>query len=653
MHPRRNRDAEARACKDVFTRLARRLLARVVVVTQKGLVNASGTRPAERREPRVGASAKTRSLQVRLALLVVFITSPILLLVGFLSLYSATQALDREREDRGLRAAEWLDDALGPLIDDTPRLQSEVDRFTRVRSGVSDIYVLRIDDENGGLTSVAATARVAAVAPHATDWSAVKEDRTVLRKQEGSWNMAAPLHDKQGHVRGVVHADVIVREGSEALLIDARVYIGLAALGGLGLTALALVFGLDKAIGGPVERLVAVMERARSGDLNVEVEVTNLDEFGWLGENFNRMLRQLKENDTSLRRLMEQVAQFNEELKKQVALATEELAKKNDELARANHRLFEAQRALGNSERLASLGQLASQIAHEIGTPLNSIYGHIQLLATEIPESAKGRVAIVEGQVERLTKIIEDVLRTLRLPDAVLKEIDVNPVLAGIAAFTQPVAENRKIRLEVRPREGLPPVYADSRQLEQVLLNLFTNALDAMLDGGTLTLESDVVNVPEKPREAGGSSLGLEAEHVLIRVRDTGTGIAPENLHRIFEPFFTTKAPGAGTGLGLSICQQIVRKFRGTLSVESAGVGKGSCFIVSLPAVRPTSTVATSLAPTSETTTSAASASGLSSESSRSASAPELEPATLTTDSSATLVEETTDSADAPSGSPS
>jgi signal transduction histidine kinase len=554
-------------------------------------------RPAERRESRAGASAKTRSLQVRLALLVVFIASPVLILVGFLSLYAADRALEHEREDRGVRIAQWLDDAFAPIsLLDPPALRSEIDRFTHVRSGVSDIYILKWDEDTGDLSSVAASARVAAVAPLWNDWEALREDKPILRKQEGGWNMAAPLHDARHAIRGIVHAEVQLREKPEELLADARLYIVLAALGGLGLTGLALVFGLDRVIGEPVERLVAAMERARLGDLNVEVEVTHLDEFGWLGENFNRMLRKLKENDESLRKLMEQVARFNEELRKQVALATEELAGKNDELARANHRLFEAQRALGNSERLASLGQLASQIAHEIGTPLNSIYGHIQLLAAdEIPDTAKSRVTIVEGQVERLTKIIENVLRTLRLPDAQLSEIDVNQVIAGIAAFTQPVAENRKIHLVLKLKEELPRVYADSQKLEQVLLNLFTNALDAMPSGGTLTLESDLALAPARPRDPQGSSPGLESTrfdeaHVLIRVRDTGGGIAPENLIRIFEPFFTTKAPGSGTGLGLSICQEIVSRFRGLLSAESEGLGKGSCFVVSLPAVRRTAT---------------------------------------------------------------
>jgi signal transduction histidine kinase len=405
-------------------------------------------------------------------------------------------------------------------------------------------------------------------------------------------------------------------------MTGAKLYLALAALGAVGLTGLGLTFALDRAIARPVEQLVEVMEKARQGDLDAEVPVVNLDEFGWLGENFNRMLRKLKENDESLRGLMDQVAQFNESLQKQVALATEELAKKNEELGRANHRLFEAQRALGNSERLASLGQLASQIAHEIGTPLNSIYGHIQLLgADEIPEGAKKRVTIVESQVERLTKIIENVLRTLRLPDAQLSEIEVAPVLTGVAAFMQPVAESRKIKLEVVLAPALPRIYVDPRQLEQVLLNLITNALDAMPEGGTLT-----VGAEEKPD--GAESV------LLVRVKDTGHGIKPEDLHRIFEPFFTTKAPGTGTGLGLPICKQILRTFRGALTAESDGPGKGACFTVRLPAMRQASTDERREPDAEERRTAA-----VEKAPEPAAPAPDEESATRTFDSSATTID--------------
>jgi signal transduction histidine kinase len=529
--------------------------------------------------------AKTRSLQVRLALLVTFITSPALLLLGFLSLLAADRAVSRTLEDRGQRVAELLDDTFAnmELRGDPGPIQREIERLTRVRSGVRDVYVFAWDDDSKYLSSFAARAKVVAFAPTPSDQRAAEQDRFQFRREEN--DLSAPLH-REGKVVGVVRAELAPIESGGELVADARLYLALAALGALGLTGVALVWALDRAIGRPVEQLVGVMERARQGDLNVEVPVTHLDEFGWLGENFNRMLRKLREKDESL-------ARWNAELEQKVAAATIELAKKNEELARANHRLFEAQRALGNSERLASLGQLASQLAHEIGTPLNSIYGHIQLLAAdEIPDEAKKRVAIVESQVERLTKIIENVLRTLRLPEAQLAEVDVNPLLAGVAAFMQPVAESRKIRLELDLAARLPQVYVDQQQIEQVLLNLITNSIDAMPGGGTLRIESSM-GVPEIANPLTASSSGEAkalprdaSEIVLLRVRDTGVGIPTENLHRIFEPFFTTKAKGSGTGLGLPICQQILRAFRGTLAVESEGPGKGSCFTVKLPAIR-------------------------------------------------------------------
>ncbi len=543
---------------------------------------ASGARPAEPREKR--APAKSRSLQVRLALLVVATTSPALLLLGFLAFYAADRAVAKVIEDRGFRMAEWLQDTFEPLDlrGDMGPLQLEIERLTKTRSGVRDVIVFAWDEESSSLSSVAGRAKAVMFAPSIDDLNAARVDRTFTRPDETGMYLSAPLH-RAGRVVGVVHAEVMLGERGDELVADARLYLAIAALGALGLTGVALVWALDRAIGQPVEQLVGVMERARQGDLDAEVPVTHLDEFGWLGENFNRMLRKLREKDQSL-------ARFNEDLQRKVADATEELARKNDELARANHRLFEAQRALGNSERLASLGQLASQIAHEIGTPLNSIYGHIQLLAAdEIPDEAKKRVAIVESQVERLTKIIENVLRTLRLPEAQLKEVEVNPLLAGVAAFMQPVAETRHIRLELKLASSLPLVYVDSRQIEQVLLNLITNAFDAMPEGGTLTLESGS-DVPLESASgistSGSGERPAPAEVVLVRVRDTGLGIPPENLHRIFEPFFTTKPPGSGTGLGLPICREILRSFRGSLAVESEGAGKGACFVVKLPAIR-------------------------------------------------------------------
>ncbi|MBI3723430.1 HAMP domain-containing protein [bacterium] len=529
--------------------------------------SASGVRPAELRESR---PERTRTLQFRLSLLVVAITSPALFFFALLSLYTGERASVREVEDRGNRAGEWLDDIFGQSdLTNREALRTEIDRLTRARTIYRDIVVFRKDPDTGDLVDTGKRAGVVRVFPSVSDERAWKEDRTIIRAGDGFIDVWVPLHrGVQNEVAGVAHAEVQlpdpakVAERQQQLRVETPVYLGLVALAALGLTGIALVFALDRAIGRPVERLVAVMERARQGDLEAQIEVVQMDEFGWLGENFNRMLRKLKENDASLRQLMAQAARFTDELKEKVQQATRELATKNEELARANQRLFEAQRALGQSERLASLGQFASQMAHEIGTPLNSIYGHIQLLAQDdISEGARKRIAIVESQVERLTKIIENVLRTLRLPDAQLRQIDVNPTLTGLAAFTQPVAETRNIRLELKLQEGIPQVYVDSRQLEQVLLNLFTNALDAMPEGGTLTLESGHEHgpLPERAAATAGAS-DDEGAHVLIRVRDTGVGIPPENILRIFEPFFTTRGREAASRSACPRCGRPARR---------------------------------------------------------------------------------------------
>jgi signal transduction histidine kinase len=524
-------------------------------------------RVPERRDERLPsrpAPARTRAVRFRLAVLAVAIVAVAFVLLAFFALYSTDRELARQLEAKGLETAQWLDARLGPMARDGPRalLQAEVDRVTDARSGVHDVRVFLLGPE-GGLSCVAARGGAVRISAAPNDRRAVRENRVVTeiyKPENGSriLDIASPLH-RGTDVIGAVHLEISLGD-ADALMGGARRNLILATLAALGVTGLLLFHVLDRAIGRPAEDLVAAMERVRQGDLSAAVEVRRLDEFGWLGENLNRMLRRLREKEDEL-------ARFNTELKSQVAAATVELEQ-------ANHRLFDAQRALANSERLASLGQLASNIAHEIGTPLNSIYGHIQLLAAEngISEAARSRVAVVESQVERLTAIIENVLMTLRLPEAQLREVDTNPVVEGICAFTRPVIDRAGIKLERVLAPSLPKVYVDPAQLEQVVMNLFTNALDAMPGGGTLTLET-----------AAGK--GEHGETVEIRVRDTGVGIPRELHHKIFEPFFSTKAKGQGTGLGLAICQQILRAFRGSISVESE-VGKGSTFTVSLPAVR-------------------------------------------------------------------
>jgi signal transduction histidine kinase len=216
-------------------------------------------------------------------------------------------------------------------------------------------------------------------------------------------------------------------------------------------------------------------------------------------------------------------------------------------------------------------------MAHEIGTPLNSISGYIQLMLAEGTgsELMTRRLKIIESQLDRLTQTIRNLLHSTRQPEPQINPLDVNQILEAVMTLTQPGMSMREIQLVRQLDPGLPPVAGDPGLLQQVFLNLVTNALDAMPRGGTLTVAT-----------ASSPEAGQNGRFVEVEVRDTGTGMSPEVVRRALEPFFTTKAPGKGAGLGLSICEDIVRSHHGKMEVESRE-GQGSTLRVHLPVFSP------------------------------------------------------------------
>ncbi|HVY62466.1 MAG TPA: ATP-binding protein, partial [Planctomycetota bacterium] len=243
---------------------------------------------------------------------------------------------------------------------------------------------------------------------------------------------------------------------------------------------------------------------------------------------------------------------------------------------KANERLFETERSVARLERLASLGQLASTIAHEVGTPLNAIYGHIQIMRADpvLLEKHGERLVVIESQIERLTTTIQGVLTDLRAPETQLADVDLNAVVRELAALTGAAVAARSVRLEITLSPDLPTVPADRTQLSQVFVNLLTNALDAMPAGGRIRIETRRATIGEDRQPA-----------VAVEFSDTGVGISAEDLKRVFEPFYSTKALGHGTGLGLAICHQVVKRHGGTITVTSEA-GRGSTFLVLLPRER-------------------------------------------------------------------
>ena len=339
------------------------------------------------------------------------------------------------------------------------------------------------------------------------------------------------------------------------------------------LITLTIFFG--KLVGDPIQKLVEAMSRAEKGDLETEAHIQSEDELGQLGRNFNRMLRTIRETHEQNIQLLRQVSQFNEELTGRIEAATSELAKRNEQLRLLNEALFESQRQLSQSEKLAAVGQVTAAMAHQIGTPLNSISGYLQLILQDgnLQSKDQGRLKIIESQLDRLADSVKNLLSFTRQPKPQLKSLEVNEVLEELIHLSEPWFLARNVKLAKHLSPDLPPILGDPTHLQTLFLNLITNALDAMPKGGVLTIKTRERFSPPSPKE----ERWLE-----IAMTDTGIGIKEESKKRIFEPFFTTKKMGEGTGLGLAICEKIIKEHSGRIEIESE-VGKGSTFLISLP----------------------------------------------------------------------
>ena len=214
---------------------------------------------------------------------------------------------------------------------------------------------------------------------------------------------------------------------------------------------------------------------------------------------------------------------------------------------------------------------MTGTVAHDLGTPLNSVLGYAQLLAQEdLPERARRRLTIIETQIHRMGEIIQNYLSHTRGNPA-RDKIDINEIIGDTLLLLQPVFKQRNVQVSTVFADSLPVVYGDGNSIQRVLINLLDNAVDACDKGGSVRIST---------LEQAGANQKLPG--VVIELADNGAGIPQEMLLKVFDLFVTTKAPGKGTGLGLVICQEIVRAHGGTISIASQ-VGKGTTVTVFLP----------------------------------------------------------------------
>jgi len=259
--------------------------------------------------------------------------------------------------------------------------------------------------------------------------------------------------------------------------------------------------------------------------------------------------------------------------KTEIERAYEEIRSLNRLLERKIEEVEEAQRRFVESEKLAATGELAAGLCHEINNPISIILNRIECLKMEAQDSALPDPVIkdldmISSQAVKVSSLVQDLLIFSRHHPVTFEQVNMGALLERVAAMCQGELNKSDCVLHLNAPRSLPAVQGDGERLEQVFLNLISNAVHAMPEGGNIYM--DIVLPFEKP------------DRLEIRIRDEGMGIAENHLHRIFDPFFTTKKLGKGTGLGLSICFGIVKNHGGNISVESV-VNKGSMFTVALP----------------------------------------------------------------------
>ena len=519
-------------------------------------------------------------LKTKITLFIVLIVAGVLVLVSYLDYHFARKDQIDLYLDRNLYIAKQIDASISDraIREDLPHVRDEVEEWLLSRPFLTEIDLFLFSPTGWDLiVSNSKDVHLASLTLTTEQIKRLKKDQSLSSPHdvgEERWlEVIVPLHLETKAVGGIRVVSTL--DEAQNYLSKKRERAMILTFSSIVVILITLTILFGRLVGDPIQSLVEAMTRAEKGDLETEVHVQSEDELGKLGRNFNRMLKTIREAHEQNIQLLRQVNQFNEELTKKIEAATSELARRNEELRLLNEALFESQRQLSQSEKLAAVGEVTAAMAHQIGTPLNSISGYIQLILQDgnLESKDRGRLKIIESQLDRLADSVKNLLSSTRQPKPQLRTLHVNELLEELIHLSEPWFLARSVSVSSQFSPGLPPILGDPTHLQTLFLNLITNALDAMPKGGVLTIKTQQV-LPPLPSKDG--------RWLKISIADTGIGITDESKKKIFDPFFTTKKMGEGTGLGLAICEKIVKEHSGKIEVESE-VGKGSTFLISIP----------------------------------------------------------------------
>jgi len=346
-----------------------------------------------------------------------------------------------------------------------------------------------------------------------------------------NWYITAyePIRDVENNIIGILYVGILEEKFTDMKKATLWIFLGITLAGMI--TAVVISIFLARGILRPIKNLVLATEKLAQGDLECRIKFESEDEIGELARTFNFMAASLKDRDAKL--------------------------KEN------------AQKKIMESERLATIGQLAASVAHELNNPMGSILIYSNLLLEDLSDddTQKENIKKIVTQATRCKEIVKGLLDFSRQTEPKKELTDINELLEKTLALV----ENQSIFQNVNISKNLcaspRPLIVDKVQIQQVFINIVLNAAEAMEGKGALIIDTRISD---------------DGQFMEVEFTDTGCGIPEENIERLFEPFYTTKEAGKGTGLGLAISYGYIQRHNGIIEVKSQ-VGKGTTFIVRLP----------------------------------------------------------------------
>ena len=380
-----------------------------------------------------------------------------------------------------------------------------------------------------------------------------------IRNEPTCASASCHVHPASQSVLGIVDVAYSLDDLDQSMKTHA-VHVISSSIGFIVLFSLSIGFLLRRLIYVPLKDLEVGAKKIISGNLEDQVPVRSEDEFGRVADSFNHMTAALSESRSEMQDLVQT-------LESKVAQRTKELLVAKAEVAQG--------------EKLASIGVLASGIAHELNNPLTGVLTFTSLMRKKVPEGSEDAedLDLVIRETKRCASIIKRLLDFAREKVPVKGFYNLNQVIEDTVRFVERPVSLQQIEITTNLDPKLPQIWGDADLIKQVVLNLVVNAQQAINGKGNITVQT-------QPCRAGAASKPDEPAMIEISVTDTGCGIPEANLQRIFDPFFTSKEVGKGTGLGLSVSYGIVKAHGGRISVESV-VGTGTTFHIYLPITPP------------------------------------------------------------------